>query len=90
MTFWEVDVLGVDILGVDILGVDILRLTQNFISFIQIDMLGTNCQLIICSHCSKSLQSTMAMKTLHASISLILLGAAVVVQSNPHVTPQVL
>ena len=32
----------------------------------------------------------MAMKTLHASISLILLAAAVVVQSNPHVTPQVL
>ena len=32
----------------------------------------------------------MAMKTLCASISLILLAAAVVVQSNSHVTPQVI
>ena len=32
----------------------------------------------------------MAMKTLCASISLILLAAAVVVKSNPHVTPQVI
>ena len=32
----------------------------------------------------------MAIKTLHASISLIVLAAAVVVQSNSHVTPQVI
>ena len=32
----------------------------------------------------------MAMKTLHTNIWLILLAAAVVVQSNPHVTPQVI
>ena len=32
----------------------------------------------------------MGMKTLHASISLIVLAAAVVVQSNSHVTPQVI
>ena len=30
------------------------------------------------------------MKTLHTNIALILLAAAVVVQSNPHVTPQVI
>ena len=32
----------------------------------------------------------MAMKTVHTNIALILLAAAVVVQSNPHVTPQVI
>ena len=32
----------------------------------------------------------MAMKTLHTNISLILLAAAVFVQSNPHMTPQVI
>ena len=32
----------------------------------------------------------MAMKTLHANISLILLAAAVVVQSKSQVTPQVI
>ena len=32
----------------------------------------------------------MGMKTLHTNIALILLAAAVIVQSNPHVTPQVI
>ena len=52
-------------------------------------MLGTNCHLNN-SHSSKTSHSIMGMKTLHASISLILLAAAVVVQSNSHVTPQVI